>query len=35
LVALAFMEVLQQATLRKRLEVLAGYDTPHRGAVLV
>jgi len=33
--AQAFLDVLQKATLRKRLEVLAGYDTSHTGAVLV
>jgi putative molybdopterin biosynthesis protein len=33
--AQAFIDVLQQATLRKRLEVLAGYDTSHTGAVLI
>ena len=33
--AQAFLDVLQKATLRRRLEVLAGYDTSHTGAVLV
>ena len=33
--AQAFLDVLQQATLRRRLEVLAGYDTSRTGAVLV
>jgi molybdate-binding protein/DNA-binding XRE family transcriptional regulator len=33
--AQAFLEVLQRGTLRKRLEVLAGYDTSRTGAVLV
>jgi molybdate-binding protein len=33
--AQAFLDVLQQGTLRRRLEVLAGYDTSHTGAVLV
>jgi putative molybdopterin biosynthesis protein len=33
--AQAFLDVLQRATLRKRLEVLAGYDTSRTGAVLV
>lgn len=33
--AQAFLEVLQRGTLRRRLEVLAGYDTSHTGAVLV
>lgn len=31
----AFIDVLQRATLRRRLEVLAGYDTSGTGAVLV
>ena len=30
----AFLDVLQRATLRRRLEVLAGYDTSETGAVL-
>lgn len=29
----AFMDVLQRATLRRKLEVLAGYDTSETGAV--
>jgi len=33
--AQAFIDVLQRATLRKRLEVLAGYDTSRTGTVLV
>jgi molybdate-binding protein/DNA-binding XRE family transcriptional regulator len=33
--AQAFLDVLQRATLRRRLEVLAGYDTSRTGAVLV
>jgi len=33
--AQAFIEVLQRGTLRKRLEVLAGYDTSRTGTVLV
>jgi molybdate-binding protein len=33
--AQAFLEVLQRGTLRKRLEVLAGYETSRTGAVLV
>jgi molybdate-binding protein len=33
--AQAFLDVLQRAALRRRLEVLAGYDTSHTGAVLV
>ena len=33
--AQAFLDVLQRATLRRRLEVLAGYDTTRTGAVLV
>jgi molybdopterin molybdotransferase/putative molybdopterin biosynthesis protein len=33
--AQAFLDVLQRGTLRRRLEVLAGYDTSHTGAVLV
>ena len=33
--AQAFLDVLQRGTLRKRLEVLAGYDTSRTGAVLV
>jgi putative molybdopterin biosynthesis protein len=31
----AFMDVLQRATLRRKLEVLAGYDTSQTGTVLV
>ncbi len=31
----AFMDVLQRAMLRRKLEVLAGYDTSQTGAVLV
>ena len=31
----AFLDVLQRATLRRKLEVLAGYDTSRTGAVLV
>jgi putative molybdopterin biosynthesis protein len=30
----AFLDVLQRATLRRKLEVLAGYDTSHTGTVL-
>lgn len=30
----AFLDVLQRATLRRKLEVLAGYDTSHTGAVV-
>ncbi len=33
-VAQAFIDVLQRASLRRRLEVLAGYDTAQTGAVL-
>jgi molybdate-binding protein/DNA-binding XRE family transcriptional regulator len=33
--AQAFVDVLQRATLRRRLEVLAGYDTSRTGTVLV
>ena len=33
--AKAFMDVLQRATLRRKLEILAGYDTTRTGAVLV
>lgn len=33
--AQAFLDVLQKATLRKRLEMLAGYDTSRTGAMLV
>ncbi len=33
--AQAFLNVLQRATLRRKLEVLAGYDVSHTGAVLV
>jgi molybdate-binding protein len=33
--AQAFIDVLQRATLRRRLEVLAGYDTSRTGAVLI
>jgi putative molybdopterin biosynthesis protein len=32
--AQSFLEVLQRASLRRRLEVLAGYDTAQTGAVL-
>lgn len=32
--AQAFLDVLQRATLRRKLEVLAGYDTSQTGAVL-
>jgi hypothetical protein len=32
--AQAFVDVLQRASLRRRLEVLAGYDTAQTGAVL-
>jgi molybdate-binding protein len=31
----AFLDVLQRATLRRKLEVLAGYDTSQTGARLV
>lgn len=31
----AFLDVLQRATLRRKLEVLAGYDTSQTGAVLM
>jgi molybdate-binding protein/DNA-binding XRE family transcriptional regulator len=31
----AFLDVLQRATLRRKLEVLAGYDTSETGAVIV
>src|SRR5215831_19045127 len=31
----AFLDVLQRATLRRKLEVLAGYDTSETGAVVV
>jgi molybdate-binding protein/DNA-binding XRE family transcriptional regulator len=31
----AFLDVLQRATLRRKLEVLAGYDTSHTGAQLM
>ena len=30
----AFLDVLQRATLRRKLEVLAGYDTSQTGALL-
>jgi molybdate-binding protein len=30
----AFVDVLQRATLRRKLEVLAGYDTSETGAVV-
>jgi putative molybdopterin biosynthesis protein len=30
----AFLDVLQRATLRRKLEVLAGYDTSHTGTVV-
>jgi len=30
----AFMDVLHRATLRRKLEVLAGYDTSETGAVV-
>ena len=30
----AFLDVLQRATLRRKLEVLAGYDTSQTGAVV-
>ena len=30
----AFLDVLQRATLRRKLEVLAGYDTSQTGTVL-
>lgn len=30
----AFLDVLQRATLRRKLEVLAGYDTSHTGTLL-
>jgi molybdate-binding protein/DNA-binding XRE family transcriptional regulator len=30
----AFLDVLQRATLRRKLEVLAGYDTTHTGALV-
>ena len=30
----AFLDVLQRATLRRKLEVLAGYDTSETGAVV-
>jgi hypothetical protein len=30
----AFIDVLQRATLRRKLEALAGYDTSETGAVL-
>jgi molybdate-binding protein len=30
----AFLDVLQRATLRRKLEVLAGYDTSETGAVI-
>jgi len=32
--AKAFLDVLQRSTLRRKLEVLAGYDTTHTGAVV-
>jgi putative molybdopterin biosynthesis protein len=31
----AFIDVLQRAALRRRLEELAGYDTSHTGRVLI
>jgi putative molybdopterin biosynthesis protein len=31
----AFLDVLQRATLRRKLEVLAGYDTSETGSVVV
>ena len=31
----AFLDVLQRATLRRKLEVLAGYDTSQTGSVLL
>jgi molybdate-binding protein len=30
----AFLDVLQRATLRRKLEVLAGYDTSHTGTLV-
>jgi putative molybdopterin biosynthesis protein len=33
--AQAFLDVLQRANLRRKLEVLAGYDTSQTGTVLV
>jgi molybdate-binding protein len=30
----AFLDVLQRATLRRKLEVLAGYDTSETGALI-
>ena len=30
----SFLDVLQRATLRRKLEVLAGYDTSHTGKVV-
>ena len=30
----AFLDVLQRATLRRKLEVLAGYDTSQTGAIV-
>ena len=30
----AFLDVLQRATLRRKLEVLAGYDTTHTGSLV-
>jgi hypothetical protein len=33
--AQAFLDVLQRATLRRKLEVLAGYDTSETGALVV
>jgi molybdate-binding protein len=32
--ARSFLDVLQRATLRRKLEVLAGYDTSETGAVV-
>ena len=32
--AKAFLDVLQRATLRRKLEVLAGYDTSDTGALV-
>jgi hypothetical protein len=33
-VAQTFLDVLQRAALRRKLEVLAGYDTTETGAVI-
>jgi molybdate-binding protein len=32
--AKAFLDVLQRSALRRKLEVLAGYDTSHTGALV-